>query len=272
MRIAIVSASSDIGNAIARHGVARGWSIAGTYRTRTTHVTDLEGRGVSLVQCDLDDPSSVTTACQQLASLISPWDALILCPATLEPVGDFEQTDFDSWSRSVHRNFIEQMRSLHMLLPSRSRAAGLGPCVITWAGGGTNTAPRSYSAYTVSKLAQIKMMELLDAELPDVRFVIVGPGWVRTKIHDETLRAGHQAGANYDATKKKMDSDEGWTDISEVIACCEWILGSDRAVVGGRNFSVAHDEWGDSSLEAALRDRPEMYKLRRAGNDWEPSI
>ena len=34
------------------------------------------------------------------------------------------------------------------------------------------------------------MCELLDAEVPDVKFVILGPGWVRTKIHDAVLQAG----------------------------------------------------------------------------------
>ena len=274
MKIAVVSASSDIGHALAAHWVARGDTVAGTYRTLSPKAVALQERGVSLIHCDLDAPASVTAACARLAELAGPWDALVVCPATLEPIGEFADGDFDAWAESLSRNFVAQMRCIHALLPSRNREAVNGPCVIAWAGSGTNSAPRALSAYTISKIAQTKMMELLDAEVPDARFVTVGPGWVRTKIHDETMRAGQRAGVAYDVTVGKLTGEDasGWTQLSSVVACCDWLLSADRNVVGGRNFSVAHDAWGTPSLTAALLADRDMYKLRRHGNAWRPEV
>lgn len=270
MRIAIISASSDIGRALARHWALQGNSVVGTFRTRSGETLALENDGVPLVQCDLGDVASIDRACARIAELLGKWDALVVCPGTLEPIGEFATVDFGAWATSVDQNFLAQMRCMHALLPHRSRENPLGACVISWAGGGTNSAPKAYSAYTVSKFALIKMMELLDSEVPDVRFVALGPGWVRTKIHQETLRAGPRAGKSYELTANKLGRPEGagWTEMSTILACCDWVLSAPRRVVGGRNVSVAHDSWEDPSLAAVLEAEPDMYKLRRYGNNW----
>ncbi len=120
--------------------------------------------------------------------------------------------------------------------------------------------------YTLGKIGLIKMCELLDAEIPDTRFAILGPGWVGTKIHRATLYAGERSGANYARTLQKLASDE-LVPMDQVVACCDWLIASPREVVSGRNFSLVWDRWGDPALEAALRADADMYRLRRHGND-----
>ncbi len=266
----IISASSDIGAAMCRRWIARGWRIFGTYRTKSQTVDDLENIGVRLFYCDLADAKSIHNACLRLRRANRVWDALVLCPGTQDPVGRFEESDFNEWEQSIRVNFTGQMRLLHELLPTRNPASRLGSCVLFFAGGGTNSAVINYSAYTVSKIALIKMCELLDAEIWDTRFVIVGPGWVKTKIHQSTLRAGSRAGENYAITLKKLSGKE-YTPRKEVMACCDWIVNSSRRIIGGRNFSVAFDSWGTKELERKLLQENNMYKLRRHGNEWSTS-
>ena len=111
------------------------------------------------------------------------------------------------------------------------------------------------------------MCELLDAEIPDTRFIILGPGWVRTKIHASTLKAGKLAGANYGKTLEKLAGGE-CTPMDEVLDCCDWLFNTPRRVVGGRNFSVVYDAWGDKRLTDKLKQDKDMYKLRRSGNNY----
>jgi NAD(P)-dependent dehydrogenase (short-subunit alcohol dehydrogenase family) len=142
----------------------------------------------------------------------------------------------------------------------------MGPSIVFFAGGGSNGAPVNYSAYTIAKIALTKMCELLDAENPDCRFSILGPGWVDTKIHQETLRAGHAAGNNFERTQA-MIAEGGWVPMEKVLDCVEWVLESPRETVGGRNFSVAHDAWDSPELDGKLNADGNMYKLRRYGNN-----
>lgn len=263
----IISASSDIGTAMSQRWSACGWNVFGTYRTRSHAVEELMSDGIELVHCDLSDRASILDACANLRELCPQWDALIMCPGTQDPVGSFIDCDFDEWEESVMINFIGQMHIIHELLQSKRINSALEPCVLLFAGGGTNNTTINYSAYTISKIALIKMCELLDAEIPDARFVIIGPGWVKTKIHDSTLKAGVRAGANYQRTIDKL-ADNECTAMDSVLDCCDWVIEAPRELVSGRNFSVVFDEWGAEELEEKLAKEPDMYKLRRYGNEW----
>lgn len=265
----IVSISSDIGLAMADRWRARRWQVAGTYRTGTPATGRLGREGSGLVACDLADPASVDAAAAELLRLVPAWDVLVLAPGLLDPIGPFEACDFEAWAGSLDVNLVNQLRMLHRLLPARRRGTEPGPCVLFFAGGGANGAPVNTSAYTLSKIALVKMTELLDAELPDTRFAIVGPGWVRTKIHGSVLRAGERAGDNHARTVERLASGR-FTPMEDVLDCCDWVVDAPRAVVGGRNLSVAFDRWGEAELERALAGNPDLYKLRRHGNDRFP--
>ena len=267
----IISASSDIGIALCHRWLDNGLDIFGTYRTKSQSVDELLGRGIELFHCDLSDTQSVRGACAALRGNCPKWDILVLAAGALEPVGPFIDCNFDDWSNSVCVNFINQIYIVRELLPARNSETHMEPCVLFFAGGGTNKAVLNYSAYTISKIALIKTCEILDAEINDTKFVILGPGWVKTKIHESTLNAGALlAGRNYEQTKNKLSSDK-CTPMEVVLKCCDWLVSSPRELVGGRNFSVVYNLWGTEKLAKMLVENPDMYKLRRYGNDWKVS-
>lgn len=266
----IIASSSDIGSAMARRWRKKAWNVFGTYRKKSNTTAELSEIGVELIHCDLSDNSSVQKACFELRNLCPLWDNLILSAGSQEPIGSFISCNFDDWADSIQVNFTSQLRIVKELLPNRSTNNILGPCVLFFAGGGTNNATVNYSAYTISKIALIKMCELLDAEILDTRFAIVGPGWVKTKIHEATIKAGIRAGENYEKTKYKLSSNE-CTSMNEVLDCCDWLINSSREGISGRNFSVAFDMWGKQELSEKLVSDFDMYKLRRKGNKWKIS-
>lgn len=267
-RALIVAISSDIGLALARYWLDTGWQVCGTYRNRTPVIAELSSR-VPLICCDLADSARVTQALQQLLEVGRNWDVVVLCPGTLDPVGPFIETPFAAWEESLRINFVGPLQLVQALLPARNRQSAHGPCVLFFSGSGTNGTADNYSAYTAAKIGLIKMCELLDAEVPDTRFAILGTGPVKTKIHAATLRAGASAGPNYQRVVAHFQNNN-WTPMHQVLQCCDWIISSPRNVVSGRNFSVANDLWGQPCLEERLAAEPGMYKLRRFGNDWRP--
>ncbi len=262
----IISISSDIGHALALRWQKKGFNVYGTYRTTSAQVDELNALGIKTVHCDLTNSASIKEACSFLSKTCLHWDYLVICPGLQDPVDSFADCDFLKWEQSINVNFIKQMQIIHQLLPFRSKAASKPPVVLLFAGGGTNNATVNYSAYTVSKIALIKMCELLDAEIPDTSFTIIGPGWVKTKIHESTLKAGAKAKSNYQKTLEKLGTNE-CTPMEKVLDCCDWIINEEHKVIGGRNFSVVFDQWSTSQLKTSLLEDPNMYKLRRHGND-----
>lgn len=258
----ILSVSSDIGKALATSWLAEGHTVIGTYRD-TEQLKELTELGIEALHCDLTSRSSIGAATAQINELChgGNWETLILASGTQNPIGSFRNLDFDAWRLSVEVNFIGQVEFMHGALKTGKKDAN----VIYFAGGGTNGAVDLYSAYTISKIASIKLCELLDSEEPEMKFCILGPGWVRTKIHNETLEAGELAGPNFQKTKEMLKSGT-FVEMSHVVSCVDWLIAAPREAVGGRNFSAAHDPFASADFVEWLTLDSNRFKLRRFDN------
>ncbi len=261
----IGSITSDIGTALARMFSEDGWDVIGTYRN-SSNLTEIKNYSKFLFYCDLSDPKTTSEVSKEFSDKGLSWDLFISCFGTQKPIGPFFKTDFDAWSDSIHVNAIEQLRLLHSLYNFRRGSA----TVIFFAGGGTNNAVKNYSAYTASKIMLIKMTELIDFENEDINISIIGPGWTRSKMHNETLETDRNlVGKNWETTKNFMESGAG-TPMEDIYGCIRFILRNPEETTG-RNFSVVHDDWRKEHknyLLEALGSNYDMYKIRRFMNDF----
>ncbi len=259
----ILGIGSGIGEALAERYVSEGYAVAGTYRHKKSVIGLLAKRDIRLFKCDIGRKSSVRECVELYKKFAKPWDIFISCVGSMEPIGKFFDSDFDSWEQSVIVNSIAQLRFLHGIYPYRGKSKVNH--AVFFAGGGTNSPFTNYSAYCVSKIMLIKMCELLDDENKDLNAFIIGPGWVRTKIHSQTLNSRLGAGSNYERTLEFLKSKDSGTDYKDIYDCINWCIGQGIAVSGGRNFSVVHDPWkkGGACLARQLRADTEKFKLRR---------
>lgn len=265
----ILGITSDIGRELAVRFIQDGWAVVGTHRPGT-RLTGLPP-GCQFLQCDLaarDSVQEVTASCRALSL---QWDLLVVAAGTEEPIGDFWSCDADAWENGINLNALAPLRVVRSLYPLRR--IGAQPAVAFFSGSGTNNAAPAYSAYCVSKILLIKMCELLDAESADTSFFIIGPGIVRTKIHEQTLRAPAESGANYQKVIEFIASGNPGTSHDEIYACLRWCLQAGKQVIGGRNLSLVYDAWrqGGAGLARQLQTKPNLYKLRRFGNDLKNS-
>ena len=260
----IAGITSGIGLAIAEHLVDEGWSVTGTSRRDLPE--SLVNRGVGLIECDFHTADLIDEAARDLVASTPAWDALIVAPGTMNPIGLFPNVDIDEWSRSIDINLVHQLRFVHRLLGHANAGSSTVPTCVFFAGGGTNSAPIAFSTYVLAKIALIKATELLDAEIPDIAFTIVGPGWVRTDIHQETLAADLAPAAVVEETRRRLATDD-FVDMDDVVSTVDWLLAQPKEVVGGRNFSVAGDPFTEPGFVDLLKAEPSLFKLRRWGND-----
>lgn len=233
----ILGTSSDIGRALGDRLTADGWLVIGISLR-------------NLVRVDRVDS----------------WDLFISAVGTQNPIGPFFDVDFKTWAQSIEVNFTAQLRVLHSIWQFRSQDA---VDIMFFAGGGTNQAFVNYSAYAVAKIALIKMCEQIHAETKEVNAFVIGPGYTKTRIHEETLRAGPTAaGANYARTVQQLETPG--TSMDDIYQHMRWCMAAGRAVAGGRNFSTVHDPWrnGGEALAYSLRNDPDRYRLRRKA-DYE---
>ena len=258
----ILSANSDIGVAMALQWIRAGHRVSGTYRSENENAVTLQKHGVSLTRCDVLEESEIDLA---IESTKDKWDVLILAPGTLEPIGKFDEVDFDEWEKSIRVNLLGPLRFLQKALPTANFDSRGDPCVISFAGGGVNGPTVRYSSYTLAKVAMVKAMELFDAEFPNIRWISLGTGWVDTKIHRQTLAAEHLAGDNYDKTLENLQSGNT-VPMEKVVRFTDWLIEQPAARVSGRNFSVSADPIDDENwVSSMLESNPHHHKLRRYG-------
>ena len=209
---------------------------------------------------DAADPDSVAAAGCLVAS-VGRFDECVIALGTLEPIGHFHETSWHEWEMSISVNLTAQLHATHTALLFRKPDA----LFLFFAGAGTNSATKRMSAYTVSRIALIKMAELLQVEIQNARFCILGPGWVDTKIHQEVLNAGKRSGEHLSVTAARIASQD-FVPMENVLDFIDWISTQPAEVIGGRNFSVEYDDWRSEKFAGMLRADNELGRLRRYGN------
>jgi NAD(P)-dependent dehydrogenase (short-subunit alcohol dehydrogenase family) len=257
----VLGVSADIGIALATRLLADGWSVIGLSRSDARLAAIADDPRFRFEPCDPADPAGCAGAVARFAALGIRWRLFISCIGSMEPIGKFFDLDFEAWEASFRLNSTAQLRVLHGLWPHREAEGEVH--VMLLAGGGTNGPMTNYSAYCASKIALIKMCELIDDEEARVNVFIIGPGFVRTRIHEETLRAGAAAGAGLDKTQAFLATPGSSHD--DIYAHMSWCIAQGRAVAGGRNFSTVHDPWreGGMALAADLANDADALRLRR---------
>jgi short-subunit dehydrogenase len=255
----ILSISSDIGFTIAKTWLGKR-KIIGTYLSNSKKIEYLKSNGVKLYKVNFKKKDSVDKFCKKISS--KKVSSIISAVGTQNPISNFEKVNFDDWTDSIFINAINQIRCVVNLTKKRKKPIK----VILFAGGGTNNATKSYSAYTLSKIMLIKFSELIDYEMKSVSCSIIGPGFVKTKIHDATINNKIGAGNHYKKTINRFNS-KNCVPIYKVVECVDWALSQSKKVVSGRNISLVYDDWGSKKFNNLLLKNTNIYKLRRFGND-----
>ncbi len=259
----VIGIHSGIGSAVADALSVEGWSIIGTARGGQSDAQP------QFYFCDLSKSESVDSVIIELAESSVRWDAVIVAPGTMEPIGKIDTVSADAWAKCIDVNFTNQMRLIVGLLPLKSNSAVGQPIVVTFAGGGTNSAPVGFSAYTLGKIALIKGMEVMAEEFQDVTFVNIGPGWVKTKIHQQALENSATPESSRKETERRLQEDD-FVPMNKVVSMVLWAINAPASVVTGRNFSAQHDPIENPGFEIGLASDSNLMKLRRFGNayDW----
>ena len=254
----IAGIDSAIGGQLATDLRNLNWKVFGSSRRDDSLIRE------GIFHCDFSSQNSVDSCIAQLQDQNVRADLLIISVGVLQPIGLLEGIDFDDWEDGFVINCINPLRFIHgMLCKSVLSESAM---ILTFAGGGINSAPTNYSSYTVSKLALTKSMEILAAEYPNMKFVSLGTGWVKTPIHNQTLAAGFNAGKNLDELNRRLVEND-FQPLESVSDFVLWAYGENKSIISGRNFSLASDNWGDSKLTEELLSNPDKFKLRRFSND-----
>lgn len=262
--VTIISITSDIGKALAERYLKRGDIVIGTYRSLKGLNELKKIKNCYLFPCDISKKVSIETFSNKFKKLGLEWDTFISCPCNPLPLKSFFESNFEEWNNSIHINSIEQLRVLYELYPVRNKKDISN--VVYFAGGEINKPGINFSAYSASKIFLIKMCEVLNAENKDINAFIVGPGWVKTKVHKQILENTNPSDERHIKTTEFLKNRKG-TEMDDIFNCIDWLCKQGKEISGGRNFSVVYDDWGKEGFSNRLKSNLNLYRLRRNEKD-----
>jgi 3-oxoacyl-[acyl-carrier protein] reductase len=218
----------------------------------------LDGSGHEGISLDVSDPRAWEDAAVRIDAG-GKLHGLVTAAGVLGPIGALDDLAPADLIETVAVNLVGTMLSLLFALP---RLRGCGGRAVTFSGGGgTSPLPR-YDAYAASKAAVVRLTENLAAG-GEIEINAVAPGFVATRMHDGTLRAGPEAAGQryYDYTCQQLR--EGGFPRSEAAELVAFLLGPEAAGISGRLISAQWDPWREEAFRERLRSDPELAKLRR---------
>jgi len=176
MRAVVIGASSGLGRCIGIGLAQRGAQVAllARRRQRLDDAAKEAGPGTLAIECDVTDPASCREAIAEAATGLGGIDGLIYTPA-ITPLARIQETDAATWQRTFETNVVGASLATAVALPHLREARGSAIYLTSNSASMTPPWP-GLGAYTVSKAALDKMVEVWRAEHPDIAFtrMIVG--------------------------------------------------------------------------------------------------
>ena len=276
----VTGASKGIGLAIAEHIVRAGGGAIICARTEgplleaAAHLQRL-GRGpVHPVVADVAQPGDVERVFDA-AEHTGTVGGVVHCAAVLGAIGPVVTVAPERWFETLRINLFGTFLVTQAACKRMVSASQGGGSVVLLSGGGAGSAFPNYTAYACSKAAVVRFTESVALEVASqgIRVNCIGPGFVATGLHRETLSAGDLAGAEY-LERTKAELARGGVPASLAAQAAIFLLSRKSAGITGRFVAVPYDDWEHWPEHVEQIRGSDLFTLRRIvprdrGMDWQ---
>jgi NAD(P)-dependent dehydrogenase (short-subunit alcohol dehydrogenase family) len=220
------------------------------------------GRSLAIA-ADVTDKKALTSLVATVEQNLGPVDLLINNAGVLRAIGRVTEIDADEWWREVEINVRGPFLCSQAVLPGMiKRKRG---CIINLASTGGLQAVDSFSAYSLSKTALLRLSENLALENKEHGIVVfaIHPGNVRTAmteyLHDSEVVA--QRAPWMQATWQRLFAEEQDTPIERSVALILKLATGQADLLSGRYIDV-EDDLTELLRRASEIESKDLYTLR----------
>lgn len=265
-RVLVTGGSLGIGLEVSRELARRGAGViiaARGLEAVDAAVAELDGDGHLGLRLDVSDERGWAPAMATLDAA-GPLHGLVTAAGILGPIGRLDELDPRAVIEAIQINLIGTMLALSHALPRLRSAAGRA---VTLSGGGATSPLPRYDAYAASKAAVVRLTENVAAD-GEIELNCVAPGFVVTRMHEQTIQAGPDA-AGVDYYRRTVSQvDEGGVPAGEPAALIAFLLSDDARGISGRLISAQWDPWREPSFRDRLRADASLATLRRIDDQF----
>lgn len=267
--IIITGGSMGIGLAVARKCVSEGAQVIIAARGRKpmesalAELKELSGRNHLSFELDVSDMSRVGEFAGWCLNNVANIDGMVNCAGIYGPIGKIYNVDMTDFVRAVKINFLGTVFMCNAFVPLMQS----GKCkkIVNYSGGGAASPFPRYSAYAASKAAIVRLTENLALELAEDGFDIncVAPGFVATRLHEQTMDVGPEAASDEFFEKTKAQMESGGVSPTVAADLTAFLLSDASDGISGKFIAAPYDPWTKKEFQDRLRNEPDLATLRR---------
>lgn len=194
-------------------------------------------------------------------------DILVNCAGIQKPIGKSWEVKAEEWLYTVKVNLFGTYLMIKKATPMMIRE-NYGK-IINFSGGGATSPRPNFSAYAASKTAVVRLTETLAHELKGYNIYVnaIAPGAVNTRMLEEVLEAGEDAGEKeYKDAQKRLK--EGGTPPEVAADLALFLASKESDGITGRLISAQWDDWLSFPNEKEMIEKSSLYTLRRIDNKY----
>ena len=276
--VVITGGSMGIGLAVAMKCVSEGACVVIAARNKADldsaieQINEVSDGGNLAYSLDVSDPVQVTEFVDVCANKYKTIDGLVNCAGVYGPIGKIGDIDMVEFDRAVRINFMGTASMCNAFVPLIRE--GKSKKIVNFSGGGAAGPFPRYSAYASSKAAIVRLTENISLELADDGFNVncIAPGFVVTRLHQQTIEAGAKAASDefYEKTKEQVHNGGVPPELSADLAA--FLLSSRSDGISGKFLAAPYDPWAEKSFQERLRNEKDLATLRRIDEKFFTSL
>jgi len=200
-------------------------------------------------------------------------DGVIHAAGVYGPIGRVVDVDPSEWFDAIRINLLGTFlvaRQASRVMVGQPR----GGRVVLFSGGGAAAPFPHYTAYACGKIAVVRLTETLAQELAadNVEINCVSPGFVTTRLHQQTLAAGERAGSFLEHTRRHLSG--GGVPAAVGASAAAFLVADAAKGITGKFVAAPYDTWSAWPDRLGALHDTDIFTLRRIlpvdrGMDWQ---
>lgn len=278
--VLVTGGSLGIGLATARTCLERGARVVIVARNReqleaaAAELAKIAGAAaIVAIACDVSNESDVARMFEAAQSRFGAIDSVVHAAGIYGPIGSITDVDPSAWLEAIRVNLFGTFL-VSRAACERMKKTGGGRIVLLSGGGASGPFP-NYTAYATSKIAVVRFAETIALEMAPfgIEVNVLAPGFVPTRLHEQTLAAGEAAAGSFlESTRAQLE--KGGVPATVPAATAAFLL-SDRAKgITGKFVAAPYDGWSEWPTHLEELQSTDIFTLRRIlpkerGMDWQ---
>jgi NAD(P)-dependent dehydrogenase (short-subunit alcohol dehydrogenase family) len=211
---------------------------------------------------DVTKEEEIGAVIDELENRFGPLSATIHAAGVYGAIGPITLVNPQEWFDAIRINLFGSFL-VARLSCQRFQKHGGGRLVLFSGGGAAGPFP-NYTSYACSKAAVARLAETIAQEMAPHHIEVncLGPGFVVTRLHQQTLLASDQAGKEF-VEKTKAEIAKGGVPAEVGASAAAFLISDEAKGITGKFIAAPYDSWKDFPQKIKELKESDIFTLRR---------